>query len=67
MHKKSPVKVKLQIGDSFGGSQSYMIKQIDGAVTIGSYNGQILRAGDYIDETQADALTQSYLVTVVTK
>lgn len=43
---------------------SYTITQIVGAVTVGSYNGQILRAGDKIDEKQAEHLTRSYAVTV---
>ena len=38
----------------------YRITKITGAVTVGSFNGQILRAGDYITEKQAEHLTHSY-------
>jgi hypothetical protein len=62
MMRKSPIKVKLR--RDLGG---YLIVSITNAVTIGSFNGQILRVGDAIDEKQAEHLTHSYLVAVTHK
>jgi hypothetical protein len=41
----------------------YRITKITGAITLGAYNGQILRSGDYITEKQAEHLLLSYTVT----
>lgn len=67
MRKISPIKVKLIRGFGSGADKTYFIKQVIGAVTLGAYNGQVLRVGDTIDEKQAERLTQSYLVTVSRK
>lgn len=68
MHRKSPIKVSLLIGTALGGgAPQYRIKQIANAVTLGAFNGRVLRTGDVIDEKEAEYLTRSYLVTVTTK
>lgn len=66
--RKSPIKVKL-VKEIVAGRTPplYIIKEIVGAITLGAYNGQVLRVGDAIDEKQAERLTASYAVTVTRK
>jgi hypothetical protein len=68
MQRKSPIKVKLQAGQLMsGGEHGYLVTSITGAITLGAFNGQIIRAGDAIDEKLAVRLTESYQVTVTHK
>lgn len=63
--RKSPIKVKIKRSNSaLSSSGDYIVTQITGAVTIWGKNSKILRAGDLVDEDQAEELTKSYQVTV---
>jgi hypothetical protein len=60
---RKPIKVKL-IKVTILGEVAYMVAEISGATTLGGYNGKVFRAGDTLNEKEAEALSNSYLVTV---
>lgn len=65
--RKSPIKVTLKRIKRTEGLNThvndYQIVSIAGAITLGAYTGETLRAGDTIPERVAERLGESYLIT----
>lgn len=60
---RTPIKVKLVRTNE----ATYRIVSIVGTVTLGLFNGRVARAGDSLDEKEAERLAASYHLTVVNK